>query len=114
MGVALDSITRLLGKNRRRHVRHRRKYDTIVRDEGWREVFRGKTLDVSCGGARIAGFPAATGVHSTQKVTIEFLLIPKDEARVAERASVPGHIIRVDEREDAFILAVEFDETLSG
>jgi len=114
MGATLEAIARLFTRNRREHTRHRRKYDTIVRDEGWREVFRGKTLDISCGGARISGFPAATGVHGGQKVTLEFLLVPKDVAQVAERAPVASRIIRVDEREDAFVLAVKFDESLSS
>jgi len=35
-------------------------------------------------------------------------------AQVAERAPVASRIIRVDEREDAFVLAVKFDESLSS
>jgi hypothetical protein len=110
----LKALTRLFTDNRRRHQRLRRKYDTLVRDEGWREVFHGKTLDISRGGARIMGFPKGRGVLDGQKVTIEFLIIPKDITQVAQRAPVPGRVVRVMEREDEFLLAVKFDESLPG
>jgi len=114
VGPVLETLTRLFTSNRRRHNRLRRKYDTIVRDDGWREIFHGKTLDVSRGGAKVMGFPKGTGVHESQKVTVEFLLIPKDVTVVAQRAPVHGRVIRVDEREDEFVLAVKFDSILPG
>ncbi len=112
MVPVLETLTRLFTNNRRRHSRLRRKYDTIVRDDGWREVFNGKTLDVSRGGAKVMGFPKGTGVHRDQEVTVEFLLIPKDVTVVAQRAPVRGRVIRVDEREDEFVLAIKFASTL--
>jgi c-di-GMP-binding flagellar brake protein YcgR len=114
VGALLESLTKLFTSNRRQHRRQRRKYDTIVRDEGWREVFHGKTLDVSRGGAKLSGFPKGTGVFDGQVVTVEFLLIPKDVSVVAKRAPVRGRVIRVHEQSGETFLGVKFDEPLPG
>jgi len=108
----LETLSRLFTNNRRRHRRQRRRYDTLVRDEGWREVFHGKTLDVSRGGARLSGFPKATGVFESQAVTVEFLLIPKDVTVVAQRATVHGRVVRVQERRGETLVGIRFDTTL--
>jgi len=112
VGAVLETLSRLFTNNRRVHRRQRLKYDTIVRDEGWREVFHGKTLDVSRGGTKLSGFSKATGVFEGQEVTVEFLLIPKDVTVVAQRAPVHGRIIRVQERPGETILGIKFDRML--
>jgi len=112
VGALLESLAQLFTNNRRLHRRQRRKYDTIVRDEGWREVFHGKTLDVSRGGARLSGFPKATGVFNGQAVTVEFLLVPKDVTIVAQRAPVHGRVVRVYERNGETMLGIKFDRSL--
>ena len=108
----LESLSNLFSDNRRLHRRQRRKYDTVVRDEGWREVFHGKTLDVSRGGAQLSGFPKATGVFEGQVVTVEFLLVPRDVTIVAQRAPVHGRVVRVQERYGETLLGVKFDRSL--
>ena len=112
MGPKLQALTRLFTSNRRRHSRLRRTYDTVIRDDGWRAIFHGKTLDISQGGAKVMGFLKGTGVHNGQQVTVEFLLIPKDVTVVALRAPVHGRVIRVDERADECLVAIKFDSTL--
>lgn len=112
MGTILDTLTRHLAGNRRHHHRQRRKYDTVVRDEAWREVFRGWTVDVSPTGAKLAGFPAHTGVLEGQDVTLEFLLVPKNIDQIARRVPVPSHVVRVEERGDDYIVAVMFNKAL--
>jgi len=114
VGLILDMLNRCLASNRRRHKRLRRKYDTIVRDEGWREVFRGRTIDISAGGAKVTGFVCRTGVFEGQKVTVEFLIIPKDMARVSQRAPVPGRIVRLTDTEDETTMGILFDRPLEA
>ncbi|MFO8013191.1 MAG: PilZ domain-containing protein [Phycisphaerae bacterium] len=114
MGALLESLTQLFTNNRRQHRRQRRKYDTIVRDEGWREVFHGKTLDVSRGGAKLRGFPRSKGVFDGQAVTVEFLLVPKDISAVAKRAPVRGRVVRVQEQDGETLLGIKFDQPLAG
>ena len=114
MSPILEILNRVLSINRRRHKRLRRKYDTIVRDEGWREVFRGRTLDISAGGAKVTGFAHGTGVFEGQRVTVEFLIIPKDMARVSQRAPVSGRIIRLSDSEDETTMGVIFDRPLGA
>ena len=112
MGTILDTLTRRLAGNRRRHRRQRRKYDTVVRDEAWREVFRGWTVDVSPTGAKLAGFPAQVGVLEGQDVTLEFLLVPKNVDQIARRVPVPSHVVRVEEQGDNYTIAVMFNKVL--
>lgn len=112
MGIILDTLTRHLAGNRRRYRRQRRKYDTVIRDQAWREVFRGWTVDVSTTGAKLAGFPAHVGVVEGQDVTLEFLLVPKNVDQIARRVPVPSQVVRVEERGDDYIIAVRFDKAL--
>jgi len=113
VGMILEALTRHLSSNRRRARRQRRKYDTIIRDESWREVFRGRTVDVSQTGTKLAGFPARTGVHEGQNVTLEFLLVPKNVDQIARRVPVHSHVVRVEEHGDEYIVAVKFDKALT-
>jgi len=113
VGMILEALTRHLSSNRRRARRQRRKYDTIIRDEAWREVFRGRTVDVSQTGAKLVGFPARTGVHEGQHITLEFLLVPKNVDQIARRVPVHSEVVRVEERADEYIVAVRFDKALT-
>jgi len=108
----IASLTRHVVGNRRRHRRQHHKYDTIVRDEVWREVFRGSTVDLSISGAKLSGFPAHTGVFEGQNVTIEFLLVPKEIDKVAQRVPMPAHVCRVVEKDDEYVIGVMFDRQL--
>ncbi len=112
MGTLLKTLTRRLSGNRRQAHRQRRRYDTIIRDEAWREVFRGQTVDVSPMGAKLAGFPAKTGVHEGQDVTLEFLLVPKNVDQIARRVPIQSQVVRVEEHEDDYIVAVKFEKAL--
>ena len=114
MGALRETLSQLFTNNRRQHRRQRRKYDTVVRDEGWREVFHGKTLDVSRGGAKLRGFPKSKGVFEGQRVTVEFLLVPKDITIVAQRAPVKGRVVRAQEQDGATLLGIKFDRSLGG
>ena len=108
----LEALTRRVVGNRRRHPRRRQSYDTIVRDEHYQEIFHGRTLDISKSGAKLSGFPDGNGVRRGQQIRVEFLVVPKDMAKVAQRVPVSAQIIRVEEKEDDFILAVRFDRML--
>ncbi len=104
---------RLLG-NRRQYKRLRQKYDTLVRDSMGDIVFRGKTIDISRGGAQIAGLPVLLGVEAGQKVRVEFLVMPKDLQKTSKRFGAAAIIWRVDEKEDSFTIAVKFEQELPG
>lgn len=108
----LEAIARNVVGNRRRDPRRREVYDTVVRNDVGREVFRGRTTDISRGGARLSGFPVDLGVSDNQQVVVEFLVVPKDVSKVARRVRVPAHVCRVHEEEDRYILAVRFDKPL--
>jgi hypothetical protein len=109
-----DSLSRHMVGNRRGHRRRPIKYDTIVRDETGRKVFSGKTIDLSQTGAKISGFVTGPGLAEGQPVRVDFLVLPKDQARPASRALVKARISRVEETDDSATLAVMFDELLPG
>lgn len=108
----LDALTRKIIGDRRTHRRKRFVYDVTLRDEGGERIFRGKTVNLSCSGARLAGFPCATGPDEGQAVQIEFLVPPKNLTQVSRVAIMPARIWRIDDKEGAFILVVKFDREL--
>jgi len=108
VGTLLGGLTRHVVGDRRRQRRQRIRYDTVVRDESGHEVFRGHTVDMSRTGSKLRGFPARTGVFEGQNVTVEFLLIPKDVAKVAQRVPVAAYIVRVQEKADEYVLGIAF------
>jgi len=115
MATKLRGLTRHLVGNRRGHRRRRHLCDTILRDDTQDVVlFRGKTRDLSRGGASVCGLPCGLGPSPGQRVRAEFLLIPEDLGQVEYRAVIFGRIIRIEEREDTFIVAVRFDPSLAG
>jgi len=114
MTGTLAVLRRLMAGNRRHHRRRRLKYDTVVRDGQGIIVFQGKTNDLSRGGARITGYPSATGVYRNQMVRVDFLLVPKDVHQPSQRISVQGFVCRVDEQPEQFVIGVQFEHLLSS
>jgi hypothetical protein len=106
----LSSLTRHVSNNRRLNRRRHVVYDTHVRDEAGREVFRGKTVNISGTGAKISGFPTSTDFFRGQAVLVEFLVLPKDSSEAARRRPVGARIVRIEEKEDDYLLAVRFDK----
>jgi len=110
----LESLTRHVVNDRRRHRRRRHTYDTLVRGtEDQTVVFRGRTINLSRSGTKVAGLPVSVGPTLGQAVRVEFLLIPKDYSKVERRAIITGRIWRIEEREDGMTLAVKFDRFLA-
>lgn len=110
----LESLSRHVVGNRRRHPRRRLKYDVVVRDDIGREIFRGKSRDVSRSGVSILGLAAGLGISEGQDVRVEFLLLPKDVSRPAERAPVMGKVCRVAETDNGVRVAIMFERTITG
>jgi hypothetical protein len=108
----LDALTREIIGNRRIRRRKRFVYDVILRDEGGERIFRGKTVNLSCSGARLTGFPCSTGPEEGQAVQVEFLVVPKNLTQVSRVAIMPAQIWRIDDKEGAFTLAIKFDREL--
>jgi hypothetical protein len=109
---ALQSFARRIVGNRRRHKRKPIIYRTTLVDELNQVLFQGKTLDISRSGARIFGLPSGSGPVINQLVKAEFLVIPREAAKRAFKASVPAYICRIEDREDDFILAIKFNQFL--
>jgi hypothetical protein len=109
-----DSLSRHVVGNRRRHRRRPIKYDTILRDAAGREVFRGKTTNLSQSGAQISGFVSSVGIADGQRVLVEFLVLPRDCAQPAARAPVVAGVTRYEETPDTSVVAVIFDDPLGG
>jgi hypothetical protein len=105
----IEAVTRRIVGNRRTHRRKRFIYTTTVRNERGQVIFKGKTINLSRAGARLAGFPNGTGPVKGQTVQVEFLVIPKDASRISRVAVKPARIWRIDDREGAFSLAVKFE-----
>jgi len=110
----LQSLSRHMVGNRRRHRRRPLKYDTIVRDDIGRQIFRGYTTNLSQSGVKISGFVSGLGIAKGQHVRVEFLLLPRDCSRAASRAPVRGRVCRVDETDDAFTVAITFEVPLGA
>jgi hypothetical protein len=109
----LEVLTRRVVGNRRRNDRKRRVLDVTIRDAANHVLFHGKTINVSRTGARMTGLPATVGVTLGQRVCVEFLVLPKDEARLARRVAVTAVIWRIEEMPDEYNLAVKFDREMA-
>ncbi|MCX5671534.1 MAG: PilZ domain-containing protein [Planctomycetota bacterium] len=110
----IGALGRHMVGNRRLHQRQRVKYDTILRDHLGREVFRGRTTNLSPGGAKVAGFPRRQGTKDGQEVSVEFCLLPRDRSKPGRRAVVRGRVCRVEEKEDGLLVAVTFEQPPSS
>ena len=110
----IESLSRHMMGNRRRHRRRPIKYDTILRDEAGRKIFRGKTTNLSQSGAKISGFVCSLGIAEGQQVRVCFLVLPKDCARPAAVAPVRACVTRYEETPDTSVVAVMFDDPLGG
>jgi hypothetical protein len=109
----LKALSRHVVGNRRRHRRIRHAYDTTLLGETNKALFRGKTINLSRSGAKIAGLPVGVGVVLGQWVRVEFLILPKDPAQVVKRMTVCGHVWRIEELLDQFNVAVRFTRSLN-
>jgi len=108
----LTRLRRYLSANRRRHSRKRRKYDIAITTADGHTVFRGRSLDLSKGGAQVAGLPHNTGVVVGQAVRVEFTIVPGDCGENLHWLRLPGRISRFEERNGEFIVAVQFEDPL--
>ena len=106
----LESLVRRVIGSRRRARRRRQRFDTIIRNETSHEVFRGKTLNVSKGGAQISGFSTDPGLMYGQKVVVEFLIMPADLSRTAQRIPIRAYVCRIEEDEEQSLVAVRFEQ----
>jgi len=109
---ALESLTRCIVGNRRRHKRKPLVYKTTLVNELDQVLFQGKSMDLSCSGARIKGLPSGDGPKVNHLVRVDFLVIPRDSAKRAFKASVTGYVCRVEEVDDDTIVAVKFNQFL--
>jgi hypothetical protein len=87
-------------------------YKTTLVNELNQVLFQGRTLDISRSGARIKGLPSGDGPEVNQLVRVDFLVIPRDSAKQAFKASVAAYVCRVDEVDDDTIVAVKFSRFL--
>ena len=108
----LTMLRRHLSANHRRHPRKCRKYDTAITTADGRTVFRGRSLDLSKGGARVAGLPHNTGVVVGQAVRVEFTIGTGDHGESLHWLRLSGRICRFEERNGEFIVAVQFEGLL--
>jgi len=110
----ISGMTRHVVNNRRLNRRRHRVYDTVIRDEAGREVFRGKTVDISGTGAKITGFPTIADFARGQPVRVEFLVLPKSFNEPAKRKPIKARIVRVEEKLDDYLVAVRFDRPVAN
>jgi hypothetical protein len=110
----LEAISRHVVGNRRRHPRRRSRYTVVVRDTLGREIFRGRTINLSRSGVKLSGFFAGLGISQGQQVRVEFLVLPKDSCQISRRYPVKGVVSRIHETPDDTLVAVTFNEPLPG
>lgn len=108
----LTVLRRHLSANRRRHRRRHRHYDVEITTGDGRTVFRGRSLDLSKGGAQVTGLPHNTGVVVGQAVRVEFTISTGDRGESLHWLRLPGRICRFEERNGEFIVAVQFEGLL--
>lgn len=105
----LEGLTRHVMNNRRTQRRRRVEYDAVVRDLANQIIFRGRTRNICEGGVKVHGLPVGNGVEAGQRVRVEFLVLPKDAGQIARRPTFSGCIVRVEDREHDYNIAVAFD-----
>ena len=108
----IQTLARLVRRNRRRFDRKPLVYETVLMDDQRQILFRGKTTDISRGGARVTGLPVGTGVVPTQIVRVEFLVVPKKLSQKAIRAATDALVRRLEEHEDHYVVALKFTRIL--
>jgi hypothetical protein len=106
--LELKSIFRRFMENRRRHPRMRRSYPVQLLDALGKEVFRGKSLDVSRGGIHVRGSRLGEGVTYGQRAQVR-ILASSGGAKTAEPVSAWGRVCRLEERGDCLDVAMEFE-----
>jgi hypothetical protein len=98
--------------NRRHHDRKRWVHSVTLLDKNQKVVFRGKTINLSRTGAKLAGFPAKEGLVLDQKVHARFALVPKDRLQPMKSVGMDAAICRVEQHEDDFAVAIKFVQPL--
>jgi c-di-GMP-binding flagellar brake protein YcgR len=107
----LSALTRHISNDRRVKRRHHIVYDTLIRDAQGNALFRGKTVNISTTGAKITGFPTNMDMERNQTVRVEFLVLPEDCTQSAKRKPINARVVRIEEKEDDFLVAVRFERT---
>jgi len=106
----LEDYTRHLLNDRRDIRRRRVDYDAVLRDEASQLIFRGRTKNISSSGVKLHGLPVGLGLETGQRVRVEFLVIPRDAGQVARRPTFTGCIVRIDDNDGDYNVAIAFDE----
>jgi len=109
----IEALSRHVVGNRRREPRRRIRYTAIVRDTIGREIFRGRTVNLSRRGVRLSGFVSGLGIADGQNVRVDFLVLPKDYSETARRHPVKGIVRRLEDAADDSALVVVFDKPLA-
>jgi hypothetical protein len=109
----LDGLLRQMVSNRRRHRRRHIVYEIDLKNDHNQMIFRGKTSDISRSGAKLVGLPMTAGAQDDQSVLVEITVPPQEVTGPMQRLYLTARIIRIDETEDSYTVAVLFDKELS-
>jgi hypothetical protein len=109
----LEGLLRQVVSNRRRHRRRRIVYETDLKNDRNQVIFRGKTVDISRSGARLVGLPINTGAQEGQVVLAEITVPPQELTGPIQRLCLKVRILRIDETDDSYAIAIIFDKELS-
>jgi hypothetical protein len=106
---AIDNLLRRVVNNRRRQPRKHRVFDVVVRSERGMILFRGKTVNISQSGARLAGLPTDMGLCEGDRILVEITVPPRGGSVSIRRITTVGRVIRVEESPDIFAVGVRFE-----
>ncbi len=105
----IEGYTRHLLNDRRGRRRKRVDYNTIVRSAAGVLIFRGNAMDIGEGGVRVRGLPVRQGVEVGLHVRVQFLVVPKEWRPIVRRPEFTGTVVRIEDSEDEYKIAVAFD-----
>jgi hypothetical protein len=114
MALSLKALKHTLLDNRRRYPRYRHEYQAELRDGQNRVTFRGRVEDISRGGVKLFGLPAAVGVQEGEDVRVYLLLVPgaAQVSKAVDWVAVPGTVVRLEDAGDDCSVAIEFKAPL--
>jgi hypothetical protein len=110
----IEGYTRHLLNDRRERRRKRVDYDTVVRSDAGELIFRGSAMDVCEGGVKIRGLPVRSGVEVGMHCRVQFLIVPKEWEPIVRRPEFGGAIVRIEDTDDEYKIAVAFDRPYDG